>query len=330
MSRRRSIPWIHRWSRPIIGAIATVGAVLTGYLTITKLTGGEVACTAGADAAETIASCNSVLNSPYATVFGLPLSLFGFLAYGAMTAFALVPLAVNRDTSKELRNKLEDWTWLFLLMGSTAMAVFSGYLMYVLATQLQVACAYCIGSAIFSLSLLLLTLFGREWVDVGQIVFTGVIVAMVTIVGTLAIYANVNGATTADGRTAIPTNFNATNIIDGKGWEITTTSGAAETALAEHLTEEGATMYGAYWCPHCHDQKLLFGKEAFKKVDYVECATPNSQAQNLQCTAAQIESYPTWEINGQLEKGAQPLEELAELSNYQGEKNFKHFIPGRE
>jgi uncharacterized membrane protein len=327
MSRRRSIPWIHRWSRPIIGSIATVGAVLTAYLTITKLTGGEVGCAAGA-AAEA-ASCNDVLNSPYATVFGLPLSLFGFLAYAGMVTFALAPFAINRETRKDLRNQLEDWTWLFLLMGSTAMAVFSGYLMYVLAAKLQVACFYCIGSAIFSLSLLLLTLFGREWEDVGQVAFTGVIVAMVTIVGTLAIYANVEGATTADGRSAIPTNFNATNIVDGEGWEVTTTSGPAENALAEHLTEQGAKMYGAYWCPHCHDQKLLFGKEAIAKINYVECAAPNTQVQKPECVAAKIQSYPTWEINGQLEKGAQPLEELAELSDYQGAKNFKYFIPGR-
>ena len=56
MSRisRRSVPWLHRWSRPMIGAIAIAGAVLTAYLTITKLTGGEVAC--GAGDAEPVAS----------------------------------------------------------------------------------------------------------------------------------------------------------------------------------------------------------------------------------------------------------------------------------
>ncbi len=52
MSRRRSLPWIHRWSRPLLGAIAIIGAILTAYLTITKLTGGDVACTAERPAAE--------------------------------------------------------------------------------------------------------------------------------------------------------------------------------------------------------------------------------------------------------------------------------------
>lgn len=327
MSRRRSIPWIHRWSRPAIGAIATVGAVLTAYLTITKLTGTEVGCAVGA-AAEA-GGCNDVLNSVYATVFGLPLPLFGFLAYAGMTTFALVPLAVNRETSKDLRNQLEDWTWLFLLIGSTAMAVFSGYLMYVLAAKLQTACPYCIGSALFSLSLLLLTLFGREWEDVGQVVFTGIIVAMVTLVGTLAIYANVDGSTTAGDRNPIPTDFGSANLVAGKGWDIATTSGPAEIALAEHLTAKGAKMYGAYWCPHCHEQKLLFGKEAFTKINYVECSTPDGSGQLPVCTNAKIESYPTWEINGELEKGVESLDKLAELSGYQGQNNFKYLIPGR-
>ncbi|MBD2578700.1 vitamin K epoxide reductase family protein [Oscillatoria sp. FACHB-1406] len=327
MSRRRSIPWIHRWSRPIIGAIATVGMVLTAYLTITKLSGASVGC--AANAAANAASCNDVLNSAYATVFGLPLSLFGFLAYAAMTAFALVPLTINRETSKDLRNQLEHWTWLLLLIGSTAMAVFSGYLMFVLATKLNAVCPYCIGSALFSVSLLGLTLFGRDWDDIGQIAFTGLIVAMITLVGTLAVYANVDGATTAGDRKAIPSDFGQAELVPGKGWDIKTTSGPSEIALAEYLTTKGAKMYGAYWCPHCHEQKLLFGKEAFSKINYIECASPNSQTQLPACAAAKIESYPTWDINGKLEKGAQPMEKLTELTGYTGEKNFKYFIPGR-
>jgi len=71
MRRRRSLPWIYRWSRPIIGAIAIAGAILTAYLTITKLTGGGPACSAEAAAG---AGCGGVLNSAYATVF-LPLFL---------------------------------------------------------------------------------------------------------------------------------------------------------------------------------------------------------------------------------------------------------------
>jgi len=322
------MPWIHRWSRPLIGAIATVGAVLTAYLTVTKLSGTEVGCIAGA--AVESGGCNDVLNSAYATVFNLPLPLFGLLAYISMAAFALAPLAVNRETRRNLRTRLEEWTWLFLLIGGTAMAVFSGYLMYILASELQTACAYCIGSAIFSLSLLLLVIFGRDWEDLGQLVVTATIVGFVTLIATLGVYANVNNVASAVGeQQPLPAATERYDLERGT-WEITTDSGPAEMSLAEHLTEIGAKKYGAFWCPHCYDQKQLFGKAAFGKIDYYECAPQGENSRAQACDDAGIKSYPTWEIKGKLYRGAKPLEELAQLSDYQGAQNFKYFIPGRQ
>jgi uncharacterized membrane protein/glutaredoxin len=320
MIRRRSTPWIHRWSRPIIGAISLVGALLTGYLTTVKLSGAEVAgCTA--NSAQAIGSCDAVLSSPYATVFGLPLALFGLLAYLSMGIFAMAPLAINGDQQKELRSNLERWTQLLLFAGATAMTVFSGYLMYVLAFQIKAVCFYCIGSAIFSLSLLGLTLFGNTWEDIGQILFTGLIIVMVTLIGTLGVYANI-ASPGATGRTLV--SLPTTPPAPGKGWEITTTSGAAEIALAEHLAASGAKEYGAYWCPHCFQQKELFGKEAFAKVPYVECAPDGVNAQTQACQAAGVKAFPTWVINGEIHSGVRSLEKLAELSGYTGDRNFKY------
>ncbi|MFW6315901.1 MAG: vitamin K epoxide reductase family protein [Cyanobacteriota bacterium] len=326
MTRRRSTPWIQRWSRPIIGAIAVLGAVLTAYLTIQKLTGQTVGCAPGAEPGSD--GCSNVLNSAYATVFGLPLSLFGFLAYTAIVIFALTPLVINRDTNKRLRNQIEEWSWFFLLIGSTAMTVFSGYLMYVLATDLQTTCPYCIGSALFSISLLSLTLLGKEWEDLGQIFFTGAVVALVTLVGTLGVYSNVNeGVVSTEESQVIPVADTAPQPPDG--WDISTTSGDAENALAEHLTEIGAKKYGAFWCPHCYEQKQLFGKTAFDKINYVECDPRGTKAQPETCQEAGVKSYPSWEINGEMYRGAQPLERLADLSDYQGPTNFKYELPSR-
>ena len=331
MRRRRSIPWIYRWSRPIIGAIAIAGAVLTAYLTITKLTGTGPACSMDASAG---AGCGGVLNSAYAEVFGLPLSLFGCLAYLSMAAFALVPLAINPERQKGLKKQLENYTWWLLLAGSIAMAVFSGYLMYVLATDLKTVCPYCIGSALFSLSLLVFTITGRDWEDLGQIIFTGGIVGLLTIVVTLGIYSNVNSpiaqandvqeeVVDADGFIPIPQAQG--QPTPPKGWEITTTSGKAEIELAEYLTEIGAKKYGAFWCPHCYDQKQLFGKEAFAKVDYIECDPQGQDPQRETCLAAGIQSFPTWEIDGKFYPGTKTLAELAELSNYQSDDmDFKY------
>jgi len=330
MRRRRSLPWIYRWSRPIIGAIAIAGAILTAYLTITKLTGGGPACSAEAAAG---AGCGGVLNSAYATVFGLPLSLFGCLAYLSMAAFALIPWGISQENNKNLKKQLENSTWWLLLAGSIAMTVFSAYLMYVLATEIQTVCPYCIGSAFFSLSLLILTITGRDWEDLGQILFTGFIVGLLTIVVTLGVYSGVNSSIAqangtieevvdADGLIAIPKP--AGEPKPPEGWQINTTSGAAEIALAKHLTATGAKKYGAFWCPHCYEQKQLFGSEAFAEINYFECDPQGKNPQREACLAAGIQSFPTWEIEGKFYPGTKTAEELAKLSNYQGEQGFKY------
>ena len=68
-------------------------------------------------------------------------------------------------------------------------------------------------------------------------------------------------------------------------------------AFATCLKDKGAIFYGAFWCPHCQNQKALFGKSA-KLLPYVECSTPNGQAQLQSCIDAGIKTYPTWQFNG--------------------------------
>jgi uncharacterized membrane protein len=335
LRRRRNLPWLHRWSRSIIGAIAIIGLILTLYLTITKLAGGEVACSA--DAAPVTSGCTDVLDSDYAYPLGRsgpPLSLFGSLAYLSMATFALGPLFINGEQQKELRKKLEGWTWWLLLAGGVAMAAFSSYLMYVLAFKLQSVCYYCIGSALFALSLLILSITGHEWEDMGKIFFTGIIIALLTLVGAVGIYAHIDSPlaqnplnSTENPSAKIPIPLPKTQPKPPLGWEITTTSGPAEIALAKHLTSIGAVKYGAYWCPHCYEQKQLFGKEAFAEINYVECAPEGKNPQPQKCVDAKIRAFPTWIINGQLYEGTQTLDQLAKYSNYSGPTNFKYKMP---
>ncbi|MAF36739.1 hypothetical protein CL622_06500 [archaeon] len=85
-------------------------------------------------------------------------------------------------------------------------------------------------------------------------------------------------------------------------------------ALADCLTDSGAKMYGAYWCPHCLDQKAMFG-DSWNKVNYIECSLPNRGGQTRTCDLMDIESYPTWEFgDGSRQSGALTLDELAEKS----------------
>ena len=65
---------------------------------------------------------------------------------------------------------------------------------------------------------------------------------------------------------------------------------ADKDSFAKCLTVKGFSMYGAEWCPHCKDQKALFG-DSFKYINYVECP----QNTNL-CLAKGIQGYPTWII----------------------------------
>ncbi|MDB9525689.1 hypothetical protein PN498_06795 [Oscillatoria sp. CS-180] len=95
-----------------------------------------------------------------------------------------------------------------------------------------------------------------------------------------------------------------------------TSANSYESQLAAHLTEQGATMYGAYWCPHCADQKEMFG-EAVQDIPYVECAADGKNAQPELCKSKNIQGYPTWEIDGEFYIGAQPLAELARLSGFE-------------
>jgi uncharacterized membrane protein/glutaredoxin len=314
-SRRRQVPWMHRYSRYLIGGVALLGALNTGYITVTKLFGSQAACPTD--------GCEQVLSSPYAEVFGLPLALFGLLAYLAMATFAFAPLAINPEKDRPTRTKLEHATWLLLFLGATAMLVFSAYLMYIMFSQFVAQfgangiCYFCLASAIFALSLFVLTLLGREWNDVGQLFFTGVIVALVTIVGTLGIYSGIGSSASA-----------GSNTLGQAGPPIERASGQSEIELAKHLKAIGAKMYGAYWCPHCHDQKELFGQQAAKDFPYVECAPDGQNPQTSLCEAQKITGYPTWEVNGQQLTGTQTLQKLAEISGYKGSQNFKNQVPG--
>jgi glutaredoxin len=77
--------------------------------------------------------------------------------------------------------------------------------------------------------------------------------------------------------------------------------------FAKCLTNKGATMYGTEWCPHCKEQKEMFG-ESFKYVNYVECTN------NPLCGQMGITGYPTWIINGVQYPGVQSFEKLKELT----------------
>lgn len=93
-------------------------------------------------------------------------------------------------------------------------------------------------------------------------------------------------------------------------------------ALAKYLTQKGAVLYGAYWCPHCQDQKKEFG-DALKYVDYVECDPSGENANPDECKAKDIESYPTWIYEGKKYTGIQSLSDLAQMVGFNGDSSIE-------
>lgn len=82
--------------------------------------------------------------------------------------------------------------------------------------------------------------------------------------------------------------------------------------LARCLADKGVIFYGAFWCPHCQDQKAQFGKSA-KLLPYTECSTPDGKSQLPVCNDAKIEGYPTWKFpNGELSAREFTPQELAD------------------
>ncbi len=81
--------------------------------------------------------------------------------------------------------------------------------------------------------------------------------------------------------------------------------------FASCIKESGAMFYGAFWCPHCQEQKAMFGNSA-KLLPYTECSTP-SKAQTQVCNDAGIESYPTWKFtDGSVRTGVMTFAELTD------------------
>jgi glutaredoxin len=90
---------------------------------------------------------------------------------------------------------------------------------------------------------------------------------------------------------------------------ITSASGPGDLdTFATCLADSGAAMYGTDWCPHCADQKALFGG-SFKKVNYINCDFDEEA-----CLRNRVTGYPTWVINGENQGGVQPLETLSALT----------------
>jgi uncharacterized membrane protein len=233
--------------------------------------------------------CDTVLTSRWATLLGLPTALWGLLAYSGLAAIAFIRRA---DTHW-------SYAWTAALFG----VCYSVYLTMVSLAILKSACPYCLTSlALMTATLALVVvqrppeMAHRSWVSLG--VGRGVLAALAI----MFLHANYVAPQ------AEPTGPEDPQI----------------RALAEYLADEGARFYGASWCPHCQEQKRLFGASA-SRLPYVECspAGPNTP-QSPSCSRAGVQTYPTWVIKGRATVGeVLSLAQLANAVGFPGAANFK-------
>ena len=226
--------------------------------------------------------CDIVQASRYATILYVPTALWGTGFYIAVGVLAALGLTARR------------WLWTFLL--SAAGAGFSIYLTVISLFVIGAACPYCLASTALALALLAVVVWRRpatptrkssplRW---SRVLPLGGVAAVVAVVGGAAIFASYPGGATA-----------------------------YQAELARHLARNQAVMYGAYWCPHCQEQKAKFGPAA-SDVPYVECDPRGAGARPDLCANARVHSYPTWVIGSERREGVLTLEELARLSGFAG------------
>jgi uncharacterized membrane protein len=225
--------------------------------------------------------CDVVLNSRWSTLFGMPTSFWGFLTYALLAA-----VAWNRDAVNQWR-----WAWVISLFG----LLFSLYLTSISFFELKAACPYCLTSLGLMGLIFVVTTLQRpanlakfSW---GPWLAKSLGAAGVVVLAIHLHYAGVWG--------------------EAQGPEDPWIRG-----LAEHLTKSDAKFYGASWCPHCMEQKKLFGSSV-KRIPYIECSPAGPQGPLAEiCKEKNIQSYPTWIINGQRTTCVLPLDTLAQLSKY--------------
>ena len=115
---------------------------------------------------------------------------------------------------------------------------------------------------------------------------------------------------------ALPTSVNSSHLYNQKELIITSESTKESIVFAKYLKDNGVVKYSAYWCPNCLNQGELFGKQAYKELNVVECARDGKNSQTQLCIDKEVLGFPSWEINGKIIIGVQSLEELSKLTGY--------------
>ena len=121
----------------------------------------------------------------------------------------------------------------------------------------------------------------------------------------------------------LPNAVHSSHLYNQRELIVTSESNKESIELAKYLNDKGVVKYSAYWCPNCLYQSELFGKQAYKELNVVECARDGINSQTNLCIDKEIKGFPTWEINGKLILGVLSLKELSKFTGFNKEGKIK-------
>ena len=298
-----------KWPKILIAILSTIGIVDTGSITLKNWGLFNSLSCPGVNK-----GCEAVLNSPWGTLikndqYDIPLSFAGLLTYSTILLIVLI-LSLKIISPKQ---KIYKSFWWLLYLISCGSSVFSILLISIMIIKIKSFCFFCLLSAILSFSIFILSIIGARFENRETMFYRGLIIAFTVLIGGL-IWSN-----QVDPARANEINLPKENISP----PITTVSSIEKINFAKFLNDNNIVMYSAYWCPHCNDQKQLFGKKAVEELIIVECAKDGKNNQYNLCQEKGIEGFPSWEINNEIYSGTMSLNELAEMTNYDGDINFE-------
>jgi len=119
-------------------ALAVIGIADAFYVAQASYTGQPLWCAI-------IDGCNTVVQSPYARIAGVPVSYIGLTFYGFM--FGVAALLAFDPLSRGLR--------LGALVYAVAGVCYSGYFAYIQLSKIGAVCIYCVISGILTILLLI-------------------------------------------------------------------------------------------------------------------------------------------------------------------------------
>jgi len=121
--------------------LALLGVGISGYLTYVKLSATQAVCLG-------LGECETVQNSPYSVILGIPIAVLGLLTYLA--------IIVLWWWSQDEQRPYADLTPM-LLFGITLFGfLYSAYLTYLELFVLKAICPWCVASAIIMTVLMII------------------------------------------------------------------------------------------------------------------------------------------------------------------------------